>query len=776
MAGFTMEDYESQGSSPFTGRPYSQEYWNLLEERQKMPVYKKIPEILAKVNHHKIVLIQAETGAGKTTQIPQFVTHFMRHNNISGKIMCTQPKKLACRLTAIRVAKEMDAQPGTVVGWWMRGERNWNRDTSLIFATEGTLLAASRDDNTFTKYRAVIVDEAHERGTDVDLVMGMLKRAVLLNPELRVIIMTATMDKERFIKYFTLRPKGKPEKVPPHIFVKGRMCQVGMRFMNDSEYHDGVMVPHPWMQSRNDRVNWVEFAFKTVYAIMRDKLPGDILIFCPGIQTIRRLTNRLVDYFGDKPMSKMKVLQLYGSQTKEEKDRVQKSYRSSEGWFKKKVIVSTNIAETSITIDGVRHVIDSGFAKDKAYDWRRYCFTRTASGISHASAMQRLGRSGRKEPGTYYPLFPLDAVTHMTAMTPPQILRSDLLDMIAKQLGMKLNPIHFDYLTQPTADVLKQAFVTLFALGVVEPGPDPTSKDPNVFQPVLTEMGAKAERLGVDIRHGICIVEGAKLGVCEEMCAVSAWLCSRDSIWRKLHSDMDSGHRTRAKKMRLHKCGDVHTFLNVFREFDEECLRKRRGQDYCYHNWLNFRALDKIYSEFEQTWRKAERQLQHEIAEGDDLIEVEREIHLAKDENICKAYMKGFFTNVGYICDRRQDQKKDYRHILTHERISHHRHWPWKKRRRPNLVVFAELVRHYRVEMSNCCLCTAEWFVTELYQMDRPDNEPPNTWRQGLLKNAPSPVKRWLLNTQVAVIDDQSDDSSDGPKNEKELSQRCQLK
>jgi pre-mRNA-splicing factor ATP-dependent RNA helicase DHX15/PRP43 len=371
----------------WTGQRYSSRYYSILEKRQLLPVYQFKEELIDAVRKNQFVVVEGETGSGKTTQIPQFLVDAGFVEPGVSAIACTQPRRVAATSIAKRVAEEMDVELGEEVGYTIRFEDVSDRyKTVLKFVTDGMLLREAMTDPVLKRYSVIVLDEAHERTLATDVLMGLLMEILPKRTadseygELKVVIMSATLDAQKFQEYFHNAPLMK---------VPGRTHPVEIFYTAKPE------------------ANYVEAAVRTVVHIHQCEGPGDILVFLTGEQEIEQACEEIREQAGalGKDLPELVVLPLYSSLPPQQQRKIFDKAPESRvvgGPPGRKVIVSTNIAETSLTVDGVVYVVDPGFSKQKVYNPRIRVESLLVSPISRASAKQRAGRAGRTRPGKCY--------------------------------------------------------------------------------------------------------------------------------------------------------------------------------------------------------------------------------------------------------------------------------------------------------------------------------------------------------------------------------------
>ncbi|VVC86833.1 unnamed protein product [Leptidea sinapis] len=392
--------------SHYTGLPHSTRYHELLRRRLGLPVWEYKNDFMRLLNTHQCVVLVGETGSGKTTQIPQWSVEFAAVTAGKSKgVACTQPRRVAAMSVAQRVAEEMDVALGQQVGYSIRFEDCSGPQTVLKYMTDGMLLREAMSDPMLEQYRVILLDEAHERTLATDILMGVLKEVIKQRPDLKLVIMSATLDAGKFQQYFDNAPL---------MNVPGRTHPVEIFY-----------TPQP-------ERDYLEAAIRTVVQIhLCEEIAGDILLFLTGQEEIEDACKRIkreIDNLGPDA-GELKCIPLYSTLPPNLQQRIFEPAppNRANGAIGRKVVVSTNIAETSLTIDGVVFVIDPGFAKQKVYNPRIRVESLLVSPISKASAQQRAGRAGRTKPGKCFRLYTEKAYKNeMQENTYPEILRFSL--------------------------------------------------------------------------------------------------------------------------------------------------------------------------------------------------------------------------------------------------------------------------------------------------------------------------------------------------------------
>ncbi|KAG8591583.1 hypothetical protein GDO81_000225 [Engystomops pustulosus] len=419
-----------QGMNPFTNLPHTPRYYDILKKRLQLPVWEYKERFTDILMRNQSFVLVGETGSGKTTQIPQWCVEYMR--SLPGPkrgVACTQPRRVAAMSVAQRVADEMDVMLGQEVGYSIRFEDCSSAKTILKYMTDGMLLREAMNDPLLERYGVVILDEAHERTLATDILMGVLKEVVRQRNDLKVIVMSATLDAGKFQVYFDSCPL---------LTIPGRTHPVEIFYTPEPER------------------DYLEAAIRTVIQIhMCEEEEGDLLLFLTGQEEIDEACKRIkreIDDLGPE-VGDIKIIPLYSTLPPQQQQRIFEPPppKKPNGAIGRKVVVSTNIAETSLTIDGVVFVIDPGFAKQKVYNPRIRVESLLVTAISKASAQQRAGRAGRTRPGKCFRLYTEKAYkTEMQDNTYPEILRSNLGSVVLqlKKLGID-DLVHFDFMDPP---------------------------------------------------------------------------------------------------------------------------------------------------------------------------------------------------------------------------------------------------------------------------------------------------------------------------------------
>lgn len=475
----------------------------------ELPVSAARDEIARAIRDHQVVIVAGATGSGKTTQLPKICLELGR-----SRIAHTQPRRIAARTIAERVAEELQVPLGSTVGYKVRFTDKVSDDTRVALMTDGILLNEIHRDRLLRRYDTIIVDEAHERSLNVDFLIGYLTRILPKRPDLKVVITSATIDPESFAKHFADRD-GTPA---PIIEVSGRTYPVEVRYRpaTGSEKAGGKGPE----QTDGDDVDGITAALREL-----DREPaGDVLVFLPGEAEIRDATDAVRGMYA-KDASPTEVLPLYGRLSAAEQHRVFE--RPTVAGVRRRVILATNVAETSLTVPGIRYVVDTGTARISRYSNRSKIQRLPIEAISQASAQQRSGRAGRTSPGVAIRLYSEEDFQTRDEFTEPEILRTSLASVILQMLALGFGDISsFPFLTPPDSRGVKAAFDLLIELGAVRAA---TSKGRDgEASPSLTDLGREISRLPIDPRFARMLIEARRVGVLRDVLAIVAGLSIQD--------------------------------------------------------------------------------------------------------------------------------------------------------------------------------------------------------------------------------------------------------
>ncbi|WP_413815970.1 ATP-dependent RNA helicase HrpA [Kitasatospora purpeofusca] len=554
----------------------------------ELPVSQKKDEILAAVRDHQVVIVAGETGSGKTTQIPKICLELGR--GVRGLIGHTQPRRIAARTVAERVAEELDSPLGGAVGWKVRFTDQVGPDTLVKLMTDGILLAEVQTDQELRQYDTLIIDEAHERSLNIDFLLGYLKQLLPRRPDLKVIITSATIDPERFARHFG---------DAPIVEVSGRTYPVEVRYrpiVDEDEDGDTDEVDRD-----RDQIQAICDAAEELQA----EGPGDILVFLSGEREIRDTADAL-----DKLRLKhTEVLPLYARLSSAEQHKV--FQRSSS----RRIVLATNVAETSLTVPGIKYVIDPGSARISRYSHRTKVQRLPIEAISQASANQRKGRCGRTSDGICIRLYSEEDFLSRPEFTDAEILRTNLASVILQMTAAGLGDIAaFPFLDPPDSRNIKDGISLLHELGAL----DPAEKD---LRKRLTPLGRKLAQLPVDPRMARMVLEADRNGCVRDVMVIAAALSIQDPRERPAEKRQAADERHRRFSS---ETSDFLAFLAMWRyvreqqrELSSSAFRRMCKAEFL--NYLRIREWQDIYSQLRTVAKQLGVTIEeaHEDAEPD---------------------------------------------------------------------------------------------------------------------------------------------------------------
>ena len=636
---------------------------NIELQRKILPIYEYKEKIIELLKTNQIILIEGETGSGKTTQIPQFLYENGYCNN-NKKICITQPRRVAAMSVASRVAYEMGVKCGHEVGYSIRFEENITKTTKIIYMTDGIFLRYLLSDNLLTDFSVIIIDEAHERSIYTDIIFGIIKELVQKRKDLKIIISSATLSTTKFQNYFF---------GAPITHVPGRRYPVDIYYTKSPEpdYIEAAVIT-----ALQIHISQAEELFD------ENNLGGDILIFLTGqeeIELAKKMINNQIKKLRGK-IPNCVVLPIYAALPSEEQAKIFLPVSKGE----RKIILATNIAETSITINGIAYVIDSGFCKQMCYDPRTGLETLAITPISKANAKQRAGRAGRVRPGKCFRLYTSSSYENeLEEDNVPEIQRNNLISMILlmKSLGIN-NLLDFDFMDQPPHEILIKALEQLYALGALN------------SEGVLTQSGLKMIKLPIDPSLTKCILASLKYKCFNQVLTIVSMLSIGASVY--YDSNDDKNNSNKAHSMFEHSEGDHFALLQIYNEWEETDF----SNIWCTENYIHPKAMQKARNIREQLEFICKNKL--EINTDDvNLSEENKDIN----DNIRKAIISGFFFNAACL-------NKDgiYRTIKNPHVVNIHPTSVLFKEN-PRYIVYHELVYTTKEYMRYCIEVKAEWLL-----------------------------------------------------------------
>jgi HrpA-like RNA helicase len=605
-----------------------------------LPIYRIEAEIRAAVAAHPVVVVESPAGSGKTTQIPQIL--YRAGLGEHGVLGVTQPRRIAAMSVSARIAQELRVPLGGLVGYKMRFADLTGPDTRIKLMTDGILLQELRHDPDLARYALIMVDEAHERSLNIDFILGLLKDILRRRRDLHVVVSSATLNAQAFCDYFDGAPL---------LSLDVRPWPIEVRHL---------------VRALPPRSSLVDPVVDRVARVFGEDVPGDLLIFLPGEATILEAVERIRALPSRQPLE---VLPLFGRLSKEEQDRVFDELPPG----RRKVVVATNIAETSITIDGIRVVIDAGVAKIKSFNHDTGIGALVEQPVSRASCDQRTGRAGRTAPGVCYRLYTRKAYEERPEHSAEEIRRSDLSEVVLRMLSLGIRDVEtFDFLAPPAPGAVRGAVDILQRLGAV-------SRDRR-----LTPIGEHMVDLPLEPRFGRMVIEAALNApeVLDEVVTVAGFLSARAPfvLVEGAEEDARAAHRGFADSR-----GDFHTFLALFRAY-------RRAPDpaaFCADHFVDERVMREVTNVRQQILDLlAERG--HRPRKGGQWQQVIRTVATGLPQLIC-----------------RRDPRGGYRTVTSGNIYLH----PGSAlfRRPPDCFVAAEIVRTQRTFARSAAKMDPEW-------------------------------------------------------------------
>jgi ATP-dependent helicase HrpA len=581
----------------------------------ELPIVAHRSEIIEAVNRNNVVIISGETGSGKTTQLPKMCLEARR--GLKKMIGCTQPRRIAAISVASRVVEELGENFSGLVGHKIRFQDNTSKSTRIKFMTDGILLAETRSDHRLHAYDTLIIDEAHERSLNIDFLLGFAKQLLIQRKDLKVIITSATIDTGKFAAHFNNAPV---------IEVSGRTYPVEIRYRTPEENED-----------EKESNFYIDLAVQEVLKLQKNRESGDILIFMPTERDIAETVEILKQELNPSVSQKKKVQQktstlilpLFGRLLAADQSRVFKPFKG------RKIIVATNIAETSVTVPGIRFVIDTGLARISTYNLRARTTSMPVTAVSRASCDQRKGRCGRIGPGTCIRLYSQEDYLNRPEYTLPEIKRSNLAEVILRMIDLKLgDPALFPFIDPPAARAIRDGYELLHELGAIEI---------NGQEPGLSAKGKIMAMLPLDPRISRMIIEARDRNCLQEIIIIASALAIQDPRIRpaEAEANADKAHA----EFKTHP-SDFLSYLNIWKEFNTMSFRgketdkkKSRSQmrKFCRTNFLSYQRLREwqdIYEQINSTLREEKSFSMNKTS--------------ASYENIHCAILSGFLRNIGF--------------------------------------------------------------------------------------------------------------------------------
>ncbi|MCJ1277596.1 DEAH-box ATP-dependent RNA helicase prp22 [Puttea exsequens] len=572
---------------------------SIKQQRESLPVYKFRKQLLDAVDQNQLMIVVGDTGSGKTTQLTQYLAEGGFANN--GMIGCTQPRRVAAMSVAKRVAEEVGCKLGEEVGYTIRFEDCTSPHTKIKYMTDGMLQREILIDPNLKKYSIIMLDEAHERTIATDVLFGLLKKTLKRRPDLKVIVTSATLDADKFSEYFNQCP----------IFtIPGRAYPVEI------------------MHSREPESDYLDAALVTVMQIHLTEPPGDILLFLTGQEEIDTSCEILFERMKalGPSVPELIILPVYSALPSEMQSRIFDPAPPGS----RKVVIATNIAETSITIDGIYYVIDPGFVKQNAYDPKLGMDSLVVTPISQAQAKQRSGRAGRTGPGKCFRLYTEAAFqSEMLPTSIPEIQRQNLSTTILMLKAMGINDLlHFDFMDPPPTNTMLTALEELYALSALDD------------EGLLTRLGRKMADFPMEPALAKVLIYSVEMGCSDELLSIVAMLSVQTVFYRPKEKQQQADQ----KKAKFHDPhGDHLTLLNVYNGWKQS----KFSNPWCFENFIQARSMKRAKDVREQLVTIMERYKHRLVSCGRNTMKIRQ------------ALCSGFFRNAA-----RKDPQEGYKTLI----------------------------------------------------------------------------------------------------------------
>ncbi|WP_227674549.1 ATP-dependent RNA helicase HrpA [Psychrobacter jeotgali] len=683
-----------------------------------LPVSQRADDLVQAIIDNQVIIVAGETGSGKTTQLPKLA--MMAGRGITGQIGHTQPRRLAARSVANRIAEELGEQLGNTVSFKVRFNEQGTAQSVVKLMTDGILLAELGHDRFLNKYDTIIIDEAHERSLNIDFIMGYLKKLLPKRPDLKVIITSATLDTKRFSEYFSHYDNKLKRQVPAPIFnVEGRSFPVEVRYrpLTDEPVTSSDEDSYDDFEENLPRA--VVAAVEECFSDAQDKGhadQADILIFAATEAEIRELQD-VLEQHGPKHTE---VLPLFARQTYEEQQRIfQPSGRG------RRIVIATNVAETALTVPGIRYVIDLGFARISRYSYRSRVQRLPIEAISQAAANQRKGRCGRVAPGVCVRLYSEEDFTSRPEFTEPEILRTNLASVILQMANLRLGSVDdFDFIEPPDSRLVTDGHKLLDELGAIPAKNEKSAKSDNkpsgkrrqgLDQLRLTRTGQQMARMPIDPRLARMLVGGSDFDCMREMLIVVAALAVQDPRERPANKRQQADQKHALFRQ---DDSDFLFYLSLWKalfEKDEDGnkLSNNQRRQFAKKHYLSFPRV--------REWHQTHRQLLQMVTElklitdkgnGKDALNSDptsvddEEIKAVRYAHLHRALMTGLLSTIAHKTENRgeylaarQQKAKIFPSSTVFKQTP-----PW--------VMAFQMVETSQVFMRNVAKIEPEWIIS----------------------------------------------------------------
>eukprot|EP00002_Diphylleia_rotans_P027747 TRINITY_DN5573_c0_g1_i4.p1 TRINITY_DN5573_c0_g1~~TRINITY_DN5573_c0_g1_i4.p1 ORF type:complete len:1034 (-),score=246.22 TRINITY_DN5573_c0_g1_i4:34-3135(-) len=618
----------------------------LQESRKNLPIFPYRDELIQAIKDHQILIIVGETGSGKTTQIPQYL-HEAGFSK-KGKIGCTQPRRVAAMSVAKRVADEMGVKLGLEVGYSIRFEDCTSERTIIKYMTDGMLLREFLGEPDLASFSVMIIDEAHERTLHTDILLGLVKDVARFRPDLKLLISSATLDAQKFKDFFD----------NSEIFrIPGRMYPVDIFYTKAPE------------------ADYLDAAVVSVLQIHVTQPPGDILVFLTGqeeIETAEEILKTRTRGLGTK-IQELIILPIYSNLPSDLQAEIFKPTPPKA----RKVVLATNIAETSLTIDGIVYVIDPGFSKQKSYAPKTGIESLCVTPISKAAANQRAGRAGRVAPGKCFRLYTKWAFENeMDENTVPEIQRTNLGNVVLMLKSLGINDFDkFDFMDPPPVETLKRALEQLYALGSLN------------VRGELTKLGRRMAEFPLDPQLSKMVIASEKWGVVEEVVTIASMLNVGNAIF---YRPKDKSQHAEIAHRNFHRKGGDHiTLINIYNQWSESDF----STQWCFENFIQHRSM------------KRARDIRDQLVSLCERVDIELTSNVGDTDAILKAVTSGYFYHTA------KSQKGGAYKTIKHNQTAYIYPGSCLGKEEPKWVIYHELVKTKQEYMRQVIEIKPDWLV-----------------------------------------------------------------
>lgn len=683
-------DPKGKNKNPLTNEEYSDNYKKLAEKWSSLPGYKKRAEVIDEIKKNQIILIVAETGSGKTVLVPKYALHALDYN---AKIAVTLPKKIVTKSAAEYAAATLDVELGSHVGYKYRGSEDdsSSKETKLLYATDGTIVAKLLNDPKLEDIDVVIVDEAHERKIQIDFLLYLLKNAMKLRPDFKVIIMSATINSEIFKNYFSnLKFK--------QINMSGRTnYPIESVFLKENFPYNEVL----------------DEGFKILQKIIKEddvnkKGAHDILFFVTSSNEAHSLCNKLYSINYEDVM----CIEVYsGMNNKKKKLAQDKDLYKKDGKYVRKLVIATNVAESSLTIDGIKYVIDSGYEFKSMYDPIKRAKILDRKLITQAQAKQRMGRAGRTEPGICYHLYTKsDFEDDMEKFPKPDIKVGDLSGPSLKLLNLdkidgveKLINIYTEFIEPPSEEYIRSAIMELMRLGAIE-------------SDKITKLGRMMSEIGMDPMPALSLILSKIYECSNEMivilCAINTIKNNIGSIFNDPRRNLKNNKKDRekfnyltnkineAKNKLKHKYGDHLTLLNIMEKYEKVRFDNKKLNDWAYDHFLKVDVLREISKLVNKIKSNVYRKLPRKLEAKDLNLEFNDDImNQTAEDRVLSCLIIGYQMNTGSLMGNHYRIQSSMNMKVKMDRNS----FLNLNKKKPNDIFYSELfISMGRAELNIC--------------------------------------------------------------------------